>query len=525
MGESSTDVVGTFWQAPVVSPGERIGAASTPDEPLVGPEGIDPVDALDTPTAGGRVIRGSAFRAGSYLTGVLLSVLSASLMIRHLGLTTWGRYVTVSSLLAIVTGLSEAGMSNLGVREYATLGGPERKRLLQNLLGIRLTLTVIGIAVAAIFAAVASYPSVIALGVLVAGGGLLVMVVQQTAGIPLIGTLRFGWASVLEVLRQAATVAFVVLLVVAGGGLLPFLAVPIPVGIALLLATLVLVGRDAPFMPRFGRTEWRKITSTTFAYVAASAVGTIYVSVTVIVTSLVGTAKETGYYGASFRIFTVLGNVPLLIVGAAFPVLARAARDDRQRLEYASARVWEMSLIVGAGVALTLAAGARFSIDVVAGPGFGPAVPVLQIQAAAILGSFLAVAFAYVLLSLHRHTALLVSNCLGLVLSLVLTLALVPSLGAKGAAIATTVGEFALAVAYFVALRRAALRLPLRIVLPVGAAAGVAATLAFVPGLSGLALAAAVGAAYVVLLFAFRAVPPEVLEAFTALTRRDSKLA
>jgi O-antigen/teichoic acid export membrane protein len=149
---------------------------------------------------------------------------------------------------------------------------------------------------------------------------------------------------------------------------------------------------------------------------------------------------------------------------------------------------------------------------------------VLQIQAAAILGSFLAVALAYDLLSLHRHAALLVSNCLGLILSLALTLALVPSLGAKGAAIATAAGEFALAVAYFVALRRAALRLPLRIVLPVAGATGIAATLVFA-GLSSLALAAAVGTVYVVLLFVFRAVPPEVVEAFTALARHDSKLA
>jgi O-antigen/teichoic acid export membrane protein len=498
---------------------------SSPEEPLEESDRIDPVDALDTPTAGGRVIRGSVFRAGSYLAGVLLSVVSASLMIRHLGLTDWGRYVTVSSLLAVVTGLSEAGMSNLGIREYATLAGADRKRLLENLLGIRLTLTILGIAAAVVFAAVASYPTVIATGTLVAGCGLLLLVVQQTAGIPLIGTLRFGWASVLELLRQLATVVIVVLLVVAGVGLLPFLAVPIPIAIGLLLATLVLVGREAPFMPRFSRVEWRRITATTFAYIAASAVGTIYVSTSVIVTSLVGTAKETGYYGASFRIFTVLGNVPLLIVGAAFPVLARAARDDRQRLEYAAARVWEMSLIVGTGVALLLATGARFAIDVVAGRGFGPAVPVLQIQAAAILGSFLAVALAYVLLSMRRHRALLLANSVGLVASLVLTLLLVPSLGAKGAAIATVVGEFALTAGYFLALWKAALRLPLRVVLPVGVAAGAAATLAFVPGLSSIALACAADAVYVGLLFAFRAVPPEVLEAFTALTRGDSKPA
>jgi O-antigen/teichoic acid export membrane protein len=516
-----------FWQALSVPAGERTRAASSPEEPLAqAPDHLpDPVDVLDTPTAGGRVIRGSVLRAGTYLAGVLLSVLSASLMIRHLGLTNWGRYVTISSLLAVVTGLSEAGLSNLGVREYATLGGGERKRLLENLLGIRLTLTVAGIAVAVAFAALASYPTVVATGTLVAGVGLLLMVVQQTAGIPLVGTLRFGWASALELLRQVATVSVIVLLVGLGAGLVPFLAAPIPVAILLLLATLALVGREAPFRPRFSRFEWRKITATTFAYVAASAVGTIYVSATVIVTSLVGTTSETGYYGASFRIFTVLGNVPLLIVGAAFPVLARAARDDRGRLEYATARVWEMSLLVGVGLALVLAAGARFAIDVVAGPGFGPAVPVLQIQAAAILGSFLAVALAYVLLSLRRHRALLVANSVGLGVSLLLTLLLVPSLGAKGGAIATVVGEFSLTAGYFLAVRGSGIRLPLRIVLPVGVAAGAAGALALIPGLSGIALATASGIVYVALLFALRAVPPEVMEAFVELTKRDSKPA
>src|SRR6478672_20976 len=200
-----------FWQALSVPAGERTRAASSPEEPLAqAPDHLpDPVDVLDTPTAGGRVIRGSVLRAGTYLAGVLLSVLSASLMIRHLGLTNWGRYVTISSLLAVVTGLSEAGLSNLGVREYATLGGGERKRLLENLLGIRLTLTVAGIAVAVAFAALASYPTVVATGTLVAGVGLLLMVVQQTAGIPLVGTLRFGWASALELLRQVATVSVI----------------------------------------------------------------------------------------------------------------------------------------------------------------------------------------------------------------------------------------------------------------------------------------------------------------------------
>jgi O-antigen/teichoic acid export membrane protein len=476
----------------------------------------DPVDVLDSSSAGGRVIRGSVFRGLSYAAGVLLSVLSAALMIRHLGVTDWGRYVTVSSLIAVVTGLSEAGTSNIGIREYATLERDVRNRLLRNLLGIRLVLTLLGSAVAVLFAGVAGYPSVVVLGVLVAGAGLLLLVAQQVAAIPLTGTLRFGWASVLDFVRQVATVAGVVALVLAGAGLLSFLAVTIPVGILVLALTIGLLRREAPAIPLFERAEWRRILQLTVVYAVASAVGTIYVAVTVIVTSLVGTAQETGYYGASFRIFTVVGNIPLLLVGAAFPVLARAARDDRHRLEYALGRVWEMALILGVWIGLMLGAGAPFAIDVVAGDGFDPAVPVLRIQSAALVGGFLAVALAYVLLSIHRHAALLVANSIALGGSLLLTLVLVPPFGAKGAAIATVAGEFGLAAAYLVGVMRAGLRVHWRVVPAIAVGVACIIALGFLTGLDGLPLALLAAAVYPVALVVLRAVPPEVFDALGA---------
>jgi O-antigen/teichoic acid export membrane protein len=477
----------------------------------------DPVDVLDSSSAGGRVIRGSAFRGISYAAGVLLSVLAAALMIRHLGVKDWGRYVTVSSLVAVVTGLSEAGTSNIGIREYATLDRGVRNRVLQNLLGIRLLLTVVGVALAVLFSEVAGYPSVVVLGTLVAGAGLLLIVAQQVASIPLAGTLRFGWVSVLDFIRQAATVIGVVALVAAGAGLLPFLAVTIPVGAIVLALTVVLLGPAVPVVPRFERAEWRRLLQLTVVYAVAAAVGTIYVGVTVIVTSLVGTAQETGYYGASYRIFTVVGNIPLLLVGAAFPVLARAARDDRERLQYALGRVWEMALILGVGIGLILGAGAPFAIHVVAGAGFDPAIPVLRIQSAALVGGFLAVTLAYVLLSIHRHAALLVANCIALGGSLLLTLVLVPPLGAKGAAIATVAGEFGLAAGYLLAVLRAGLRVRWR-VLP-AIATGVAAVIAvgFLTGLDGLLLALAASVIYPIVLLALRAVPPEVFDSLRAV--------
>jgi O-antigen/teichoic acid export membrane protein len=141
-------------------------------------------------------------------------------------------------------------------------------------------------------------------------------------------------------------------------------------------------------------------------------------------------------------------------------------------------------------------------------------VPVLQIQGVALLGTFLSVTWGTVLLSLHRHMVLLVTNVVGLATSIVLTFALVPTLGAKGAAIATLVGEFTLTGLYMAVLyARDRLAVCVSVVPVVLAAAGGAFALALVPGLSGIALVAAASVAYFLILFAFRALPVELLEA------------
>jgi O-antigen/teichoic acid export membrane protein len=98
---------------------------------------------------------------------------------------------------------------------------------------------------------------------------------------------------------------------------------------------------------------------------------------------------------------------------------------------------------------------------------------VLRIQGLAVMFTFVAVACAYPMLSLRRRYELLLANGLGLIVALALSLALVPSIGARGAAVATVAAELTLALVTTVALvrTRPGLRLPLSS-LPVAAVAG-----------------------------------------------------
>jgi O-antigen/teichoic acid export membrane protein len=150
-------------------------------------------------------------------------------------------------------------------------------------------------------------------------------------------------------------------------------------------------------------------------------------------------------------------------------------------------------------------------IAVVGGGAFKAAVPVLRIQAVALLGGFLAATLGYTLLSLRMHGALLRVTLAALLVSIVLSLALVPSLGANGASIASAVCEFVVAAGYMLALARSHVRLRLHVTVLLRVAfAGAVAVGVLVLPLPSIVLWMIGSVVYVGLLLALRAFPSEL---------------
>jgi len=472
-------------------------------------------DLLDSPEAGRAAIRGSALRTGGYFAGALLSVISVPLLNRHLGFSDYGRYVIVISLVTIVQGVTDVGLGQIGVREFATRPPGAREALIRNLLGLRVALTSVGVLLAVAFAAAANYGHVVVVGTLLAGIGMVLTVLQGTYAVPLSARLELGWVTTLDLLRQTLGVVGIVLLVSAGAGLLPFLALFVPVSLVVLLATIAVVRGSASVRPSLDSSEWMVLMRAVLPFAAAVAIATVYLRVTVVLMSLLTTSLQTGYYATSFVVVSVLIAVPPLAVGSALPILARAARDDHERLNYVLQRLFEVTLIVGVWLALALVAGAGFVIKVLTNGSSDVPVEVLRIQSLAMITQFIGATFTYGLLSLHRHRELLITSVVALVVSVVLTLVLVPPLDAPGAAIAFSAAEAVLALCSYALLRRArpqlrfARRVPVRVLgaLALGAAA------ALIPGLSSLASAVVASAVYFAALLALGAIPQELVDA------------
>jgi O-antigen/teichoic acid export membrane protein len=477
-------------------------------------------DVLDTSRAGGIAIRGGVLRLLAYGGALLLSLVSVPFMTRHLGVADFGHYVTVTSIIFIIGGITEAGLTNLGVREFTVLSGDQRDEFLRSLTGLRFALTAAGVAVATLLTFVTGAETVVVQGTFITGIGLLLTLTQQTYAIPLSARLRLGVVSGLELLKQGLLTGAILGFVALGAGLLPFFAASVISGVGVLLATLVVVSKVVPLRPAVSLVAWRQILRDVLPYALAAAVGLVYFRLAVILMSYIASDYETGIYSTAFRVVEAVGVIPWLVISAGFPIVARAARDDESRLRYALQRLFEVSTIAGAVIALAIALGASFAIDVIGGlPEFEDSVPVLRVLGFALVTSFLVATWSFALLSLRAHGALLVSNAVAAVVALAGTLALEPLFDAMGAALATLAAEAALAICYVVALRRrnAALSPELRVVPKVIAAGALGACAAFVPAHAMVQATLGV-AAFGAMLFALRAVPPELI---AALRRRD----
>jgi O-antigen/teichoic acid export membrane protein len=241
----------------------------------------------------------------------------------------------------------------------------------------------------------------------------------------------------------------------------------------------------------------------------------MYMRIAMVVLSIIATSLQVGYFATSFRILETLIGVPALVIGAAFPILARAVRDDASRFAAATSRIFELGMIVGSWMAMCVVITAPLAIRLIGGAADAPAVPVLRIQGLALAATFVIVACGYPLLAERRYREVLLANAIGLAASLALTFALVPSFRAKGAAVATVAAEFALAAASAVLLARSerGVRLPWSSVPLVLLAAGSALVAGLAMPVPVIAQAAIATLVYGLALMLVRRFPPELRRA------------
>jgi O-antigen/teichoic acid export membrane protein len=478
---------------------------------------VSETDVLGDPAAGRLAIRGGGLRVAGYAVGAVLTAGTSVLLLRYLSVEDFGAYVTVTSLVAIVAGVTEAGLGLVAQRDW--IAAPDERRragIVAAVVGMRLAATPVGVLLALGFGVVAGYEGPMLVGIAVAGAGLVIATVAASLTVPLVAQLRLGAVTAADLARSFSIMATIVVVVVVGGSFSALFLAHVFGGIAMLAVTAGVLGGAAVLRPSFDWERWRPLLVAAAPVAAAAVVNVVYLRLLVVLMSLLADAEATGLFATSYRILEVFTAVPVLMMGAAFPILSYAgAGDDEPRLAYALQRMFEAGLLASGLIALVLVAAAEPIVVLLGGEEYRGAAQVLQVQSLALVGAFLTQVWALGLVAVHRQRALITVNVVALATAVVGGAVLIPTAGEHGAAVAAVVGELVLAgtcAAMLVRARpalRPGLRRPLRIVLAGLVAAGVGV----IPGLPDVAAAAASGAVFLVVAKALGAVPDELTDA------------
>ena len=103
-------------------------------------------------------MRGGLIRGIGFGVSTALGLATAVLLLRYLGVDEFGQYATVSAVLGIVAGMTDAGLTAVASREISVARtATERESLLGHLLVFRIAGATIGVLAGVAFTVIAGY--------------------------------------------------------------------------------------------------------------------------------------------------------------------------------------------------------------------------------------------------------------------------------------------------------------------------------------------------------------------------------
>ncbi len=421
-----------------------------PPEPLptvVSDTGAGDDDAhLRSADAGAVAATGGTIRLQTRIAGLLLSLGSTVVIVRYLSKAEFGQLSLIIALVTIVSGITDLGLSAVGIREWIRRDGDERRELLADLLGLKLVAIGLGAVGAIIFAIAVGYGHTVVVGTVFALVGTVFNAVQAALMVPLIAQLRQAMVGLLELLSVAVQAILQVVVVLAGGGVIPLAAAMIPAGLAALLAIMLVLRGQLPW-PRFRTARLRALLRESAAFAAAGAVSVVYLRAAVLLGPAFLTPGEFGSFSVAFRAVEPLTMLPSVLTGALFPLLTHAAIHDRLRLSRGYDMLWRSTATLGAFGAAAVIGIAPLMTLVFTGRRDDVTIDAFVLLGCALGSLFVGAAGMWMLLAERRYRAVLGINVLALSCNVALTVVAGEWLGPRWFAIGIVASELMIALA------------------------------------------------------------------------------
>ncbi|HXI94709.1 MAG TPA: flippase [Candidatus Acidoferrum sp.] len=418
---------------------------------------VAPAPASTVAGGSSRLARNLAFLAGGQVATWGLSLLWTIFVPRALGPRGLGELTIAYAATGVVSVVVSLGVGTLMVKEIA------RDRLkapwmLGTAFVVRALFVVPSVAAIALYIRLAGF-----------GGEQAVVIWMATASMILVmftGPLqsvfqaieRMEFLAYADVLSKAAVTVLSIAVVLVGFGVVPVMA------IALGMATVVLALNLYWSRGRFGidwhidRGHIRYLVVESLPYWSTGLVLTIYMWIDSVMLGFMSSQSVVGYYAAPTKLFSTLLFVPVILATAFLPRLSAAFRDGSAALQKAGRPALELVIVLGLPIAVGVVLVAKPAINVIYGPAFAPAVPVLFILGLTLAPTYFNVMVNQLLVANNRQLAWTKVMVASAIVNPALNLVLIRYFqsqqhnGAIGAALSLLATEIGMAVAGLILL-------------------------------------------------------------------------
>jgi O-antigen/teichoic acid export membrane protein len=406
-------------------------APSSPDD-----ERTTPLEAGNP----GRRVAGSTITLVASAGSVgLIGAAAIGVLTHRLGISAYGQLATVLAFISATLLFTDLGINSYSGREIARRKQDASTILGQNL-GLRLVLalvmvpTIIGLSEA-------FYPhsdTKILDGIILVSLTIPFEAFRAVSLSYYVATIQNYKTAILNVVTQVVYVGGAILALYFGYGLTGcFVAYDISVAVTALIAFLA-VRKSVAFAPMLSIRSWGGIIRQSLGIGAIQIVNLLYLRTNTLVLSRMTNSHTVALYAVAAAIVLFLLVLPNAFMLSMTPLLVVAPITKLKTLVNDSCTYMAM---VGVVAVVGTACLAHDVVKLLAPASFAGSSVVLSILSLSVLFTCITNVFTYSSFARDQHHRLLLISVLGLVSNVVIDLVLIPSLHAKGAAIATVIVE------------------------------------------------------------------------------------
>lgn len=410
---------------------------------------VDGATLSPSQLAADRAAGNAAARATADIVAKLGALVLVFVLARRAGATGLGVYVFALAWAEVTRLPIVMGFDRFLTRQVAADRG-NVDALLANVIAVKLVRTVPVLAASFLLVNALGYGGASREAVYAAAIAMVFDALTGTVVAVFTGLERGGLSAAVLLFERMLFAALGLLALALGRGVVSVLAAyVVSTACALGLALVLLVARVGRPRVVLTKAGWRTVQSRTLGFAVQEVFSTGIARADAVLLSLLGTTAAVGIYGAGYRLLEASLFVPIALT-AAFAAMFTYLGSDSQpsvRAVYGYALKAAMTLLVPIAAVLIVLAGPVLRLFF--GDGFGGAVAPLRLLAPAVVLLAIVMLSTSLVVSRRDPSVMVRAFAAALAINVAANLALIPLLGATGAALSMLITEAAFALMGF----------------------------------------------------------------------------